>query len=307
MKLMRRMVGVALALVLVITATSAFIRLSQSGLSCGDWPACYNAQATAPMGALADDFPVFIARAVHRIAASVAGILFIVIAALGWDHWRRDSRRAAAVALVVLAGLLAWLGRYTPSTLPAVMLGNLLGGMALLGLLAWLLRPDRLGEALPGDSRLWIVVGLALVALQIAFGGLIGARHAALDCTGLPGCGGGFWPQGAGWRAFDPFLSNDSLADAPLQVLHLAHRFGALLLAALLAWIGWRHARLRGGQQSLGVALLGLVTLQIALGAALPITGFPIALAISHNALASLVLIVLVSMLGRTGRPEHRA
>jgi len=307
MKSMHRMVGVALALVLVITATSAFIRLSQSGLSCGDWPACYDTQAAAPTGAIADDFPVLIARAAHRIAASVAGILFIVIAVLGWDRWRGDSRRVAAVALVALAGLLAWLGRYTPSTLPAVMLGNLLGGMALLGLLAWLWRPDWLGEALPGDSRLWIVAGLALVALQIAFGGLIGARHAALDCTGLPGCGGGFWPRSADWRAFDPFLPNRSLADAPLQVLHLAHRFGALVLAALLAWIGWRHARLRGVHQSLGVALLGLVALQIALGAALPITGFPIALAISHNALASLVLIVLVGMLGRTGRRESRA
>jgi heme a synthase len=306
MKSVHRMVSVALALALVIAATSAFIRLSQSGLSCGDWPACYGARAAAPAGALADDFPVFVARAAHRIAASVAGVLFVFIAALGWEHWRGDSRRAAAVALVAIAGLLAWLGKYTPSTLPAVTLANLLGGMALLGLLAWLWRPDGPGEARPG-SRLWIGVGLALVTLQIALGGLIGARHAALECAGLPGCGGDFWPRGADWRAFDPFLPNDRLAGTPLQVLHLLHRFGALLLAALLAWIGWRHARLRGTQQSLGIALLGLLTLQIALGAALPITGFPIVLAVFHNALASLVLIVLASMLGRLGPPERRA
>jgi len=306
MKLMRRMVSVALALVLVITATSAFIRLSQSGLSCGNWPACYGAQAAGPTGALAVEFPVRIARTAHRIAASIAGVLFVVIAALGWDHWRGDSRRAATVALVVIAGLLAWLGRYTPSTLPAVTLANLLGGMALLGLLAWLWRPDAPGESGLGDSRLCIVVGLALVALQIAFGGLIGARHAALACTSLPGCGGAFWPQGTDWRAFDPFLPNQGLSEASRQTLHLAHRFGALLLAALLAWIGWRHARLRGMQRSLGTALLGLVALQIALGAALPITGFPIALAVFHNALASLVLIVLVSMLGGSDPQEKQ-
>ncbi len=304
MNLIRRLASIALALVLIITATSAFIRLSQSGLSCRDWPACYGAQVEVPAAVPSEDSPVFIARAAHRIAASVAGILFLIIAALGWHRWRGDSRRAAAVALVLLAGLLAWLGKYTPSTLPAVMLGNLLGGMALLGLLAWLWQPDGRGEAPPARLRLWICVALALVALQIALGGLIGARHAALACTGLPGCGGGFWPPGADWRAFDPFLPNDGLADASRQALHLAHRFGALLLAALLAWIGWRHARLRGAR--LGIALLALVALQIALGAAMLITGFPIALAVLHNALASLMLIVLASMLGRLGPQEKR-
>jgi cytochrome c oxidase assembly protein subunit 15 len=305
MTFLQRMVSVALALVLLITATSAFIRLSQSGLSCGDWPACYGAKPATRADALADDFPVLVARAVHRIAASAAGILFVVIAALGWDQWRGDSRRAAAVALVVLAGLLAWLGKYTPSALPAVTLANLLGGMALLGLLAWLWRPDGPGNARPVHSHLWVVVGLALVALQITFGGLIGARHAALDCTGLPGCDGHWWPQTADWRAFDPFLPNDGLPDASLQVLHLGHRFGALLLAALLAWIGWRHARLRSVQRFLGIALLGLVALQVALGVTLPITGFPIVLAVLHNALASLVLIVLVSILGWSGSQEN--
>jgi len=307
MKSMRRIEGVALALVLVITSTSAFIRLSQSGLSCRDWPACYGARIEVPAVAPSADSTVSIARAAHRIAASVAGILFLVIAALGWRRWRGDSRRAAVIALVVLAGLLAWLGIYTPSTLPAVMLGNLLGGMALLGLLAWLWRPEAPGEALPARLRFWISVALALVALQIAFGGLIGARHAALACTGFPGCGGGLWPQGADWRAFDPFLPNDGLTDASRQALHLAHRSGALLLAALLAWIGWRHARLRGTPRALGIALLALIAIQIVLGAAMLLAGFPIALAVLHNALAALVLIVLASMLARPGPQEQRA
>jgi len=302
---MRRLVSIALALVLVITLSSAFIRLSQSGLSCPEWPACYGAQVEIPAAAPFEGWPVFIARVVHRIAASLAGILFLVIAALGWHRWRGDSRRAAAVMLVVLAGLLAWLGTYTPSALPAVMLGNLLGGMTLLGLLAWLWQPDSRGEAPPARPRLWILVAMALVALQIAFGGLIGARHAALACAGFPGCGGGIWPQGADWRALDPFLANDGLGDASRQALHLAHRLGALLLAALLAWIGWRHARLRGAR--LGIALLALVAIQIALGATMLITGFPIVLAVFHNALASLVLIVLVSMLALPGPQQKRS
>jgi cytochrome c oxidase assembly protein subunit 15 len=89
--------------------------------------------------------------------------------------------------------------------------------------------------------------------------------------------------------------------------LHLAHRAGALLLAALLAWIGWRHARLRGAPRALGIALLALIAFQIALGAGMLLAGLPIALAVLHNALASLVLIVLAGMLGRPGPQEQQA
>ena len=301
---MRRLVSIALALVLVLTATSAFIRLSQSGLSCPDWPACYGAP---PATAFSEAWPVFFARVLHRIAASAAGIVLLVIAALGWQQWRNDSRRAVAVALVALAGLLAWLGIHTPSPLPAVTLGNLLGGMALLCLLAWLRQSDVLGETPQARPRFWIWVALALVALQIALGGLIGARQAALACPGLPGCGGGLWPRGTDWRAFDPFLANGGLGEASLQALHLAHRLGALLLAVLLAWIGWREVQVRGVQpRRQGIALLALVAAQIVLGAATLLAGFPVALAVAHNAVASLLLIVLAGMLSRLHPEEKR-
>jgi heme a synthase len=171
MNLIRRLVSIALALVLVVTLSSAFIRLSQSGPPCPEWPACYGAQAGTAAAALPEEPPVFFARVLHRIAASVAGILFLAIAVLGWHRWRNDSRRTVAVALVVLAGLLAWLGKYTPSTLPAVMLGNLLGGMALLGLLAWLRECTARGERPRAQRRVWIA--LALAALQIALGVLM--------------------------------------------------------------------------------------------------------------------------------------
>ncbi len=165
---MRRLVSIALALVLVITLSSAFIRLSQSGLSCPEWSACYSAQAGTSAAALSEASPVFFARVMHRIAASVAGVLLLVIAVLGWRRWRGDSRRAVAIVLVVLAGLLAWLGKYTPSTLPAVMLGNLLGGMALLGMLTWLWQSDARGETPQTPPRVWVV--LVLAALQIVLG-----------------------------------------------------------------------------------------------------------------------------------------
>lgn len=300
MKPLRHVVVAALLLMLVITTTSAFIRFSQSGLSCADWPACYGRPAAESGAVAAEDSSVFVARAVHRIAASAAGILLLAVVVLGWNRRLRTSRRAAGIALLALAGFLAWLGNYTPSALPAVTLGNLLAGMAMVALLAWLAQAEASSTASP-RLRLWTGIALAAAMLQIALGGLIGARAAALACPGLPGCGGALWPAGAGWEAFDPFRAADP-GEASRQALHLAHRVGALLTGALLLWVGGCHARLHGAQKALGWTLIALVALQLALGAALPISGFPLALAVAHNAVAALVLVTVASMRVRLRR-----
>ncbi|MGA8053168.1 MAG: COX15/CtaA family protein, partial [Burkholderiales bacterium] len=193
---MRILAGLALALLLVITTTSAYLRLAQTGLSCPGAPDCY---ARSETRAAADDDPnLTTARALHRIAASAAGAVILAILFVGWSA-ARPNERAAAIALAVLAAMLAWLGRYTPSGLPAVTLGNLLGGMAMLALAGWLALA--LGRAPRIDAaravRPWAFGALALVALQIAAGGLIAARHAAFACTSFPDCGGTLWPPGA--------------------------------------------------------------------------------------------------------------
>lgn len=164
---MRILAGLALALLLVITTTSAYLRLAQTGLSCPGAPDCY---ARSETRAAADDDPsLTTARALHRIAASAAGA--VILAILGWTA-ARPNERAAAIALAVLAAMLAWLGRYTPSGLPAVTLGNLLGGMAMLALAGWLVLA--LGRAPRIDAaravRPWVFGALALVALQLGQG-----------------------------------------------------------------------------------------------------------------------------------------
>jgi len=292
-----RLVAAALLLAFAIIVSSAFIRLSQYGLSCADWPACYG---RLPPGA--EDSAVFAARVIHRITASAAGILFIVIVAFGWSRWRKPSQRAVGVALLALAGFLAWLGRYTPSPLPAVMLANLLGGVALAALLAWLFLADAEGTASP-RLRVWTWTALALVTLQIALGGLIGARLAALDCPGLPACAGSFGPESIDWRVFDPF-DESAFGAASRRALHLAHRFGALATVAALAVVGWRHARLRGVLAGFGWTLLALTAAQLVLGAAMLLADLPLPLALAHNAVAALTLALLAGMLSYSPRRE---
>ncbi len=305
---MRALVLAALLLVLVITTTSAYIRLSQAGFGCADWPACYGHGATIPAAGqlIPEASALFWARVLHRLAASSAGILLLLIVFLGWKALQDAAGRLAALAAVALAGFLAALGMVTPSNLPAVTLGNLLGGMCLAVLLWWLYR--RGGGAGTGAGRTLLWIALAALASQIALGGLIGARHAALACTSLPGCDGSWWPGSADWRLFNPFFRTPTPADATpaLAPLAMAHRYGALLLAAILLPPGIAAARRGSGAAARAWLLLAALGLQLLLGAAMVLADFPLSLAVLHNLGAVLLLGATVSLLGHNPGGKER-
>ena len=287
---MRGLVLAALLVVLVITTTSAYIRLSQAGFGCADWPACYGRSVPTPAAGqlIPEASTLFWARALHRLAASSAGILLLLIVFLGWRALQDTAARLAAVATVALAGLLAGLGMVTPSKLPAVTLGNLLGGMTMLGLLWWL---HQRGPG-TGAGRTLRRLALAALALQIALGGMIGARHAVLSCVTLPACAGGWWPDSIDWRLFNPFfaLSESDMGSAAREALIMSHRYGAMLVAAILCALGIKAVRRGARVAARGWLLLGLLGLQLLLGAGMVLANFPLPLALLHNLCATLLL-----------------
>jgi heme a synthase len=305
MKLTARMLTLSVALVLVITTASAILRLSQYGLGCADWPACYG---TNPVGGtlLQSNSALYWVRALHRVCATVAGLLFVAVALTWWGGWTSTRDRLLSFAPVVLAAFLAWLGRYTPSDLPAVTLGNLLGGMATLAVLWWLRasirsEPDPSRAAAP--LALAAAIGLGLLFVQMALGALTSARLAAVACTAFPHCGQSVesW-AGAVYNPFVAFAA-DPLHDSALRGLHMVHRLAGAALAVYLAWLGLRAVR--GGRGSAGAWLLGLAPAQIALGAAMVLASLPLALAVAHNVVAALLVLTLVGLLAR-GTKERR-
>jgi hypothetical protein len=146
---------VALALMFVVVAASATIRFSL---------------AADPAAALP------IARGVHRAAATLTAVAVLVLAILAL---RRPALRAplglpAAAALVLTLALSA-LGVATGTTpAPLAKFGNLFGGLALLGLLAWLAgrASDSTSPALPNPQKLTRLARIALVlgVIQAALG-----------------------------------------------------------------------------------------------------------------------------------------
>jgi hypothetical protein len=135
---LRKLTAASLALVLVVVLASAAIRLFNQDL-----------------GAL---LPAV--RAVHRVSASAAALLIL---AVGWLAWRGGRRPLAAAVVLLMIGL-SILGAATGTTPPpAAQAGNLLGGLALAALLAWLLNTKE------GISRNGLML-IGLVCIQALLG-----------------------------------------------------------------------------------------------------------------------------------------
>ena len=199
-----------------------------------------------------------------------------------------------ALALLALALFLAVLGRWTAqSRLPAVTLGNLLGGFAMFALsVRMALLAAAPHSARPGAAPLapWAWLAGLLLLAQVALGGLVSAGHAGLSCPTWGDCN----LAAGSWQALNPWLEppTGALPTRPEGAwVHLLHRAGGLLLTAALWLLAWRSWRLGLGAVALGLAVIPAAL--AALGLAAVAWNLPIALVLAHNAGAALLLALL--------------
>jgi len=171
---MRRLASISLLFVVALVSVSAYLRLQNSGIGCPDWPACYGLigapAAEAPtLGttyerlALEAQEPMSWATPVHRLVASVLGLLILGMALLSL---RQKRDRFLVFTLLALTVFLAWLGIYSGGLhSPAVVMGNLGGGFTMLGLLGWMVfRDARPRSNAPVRVRRWAIAGVPDIA-----------------------------------------------------------------------------------------------------------------------------------------------
>jgi len=195
---MRRLAWFAAAFALLVIVFGAFVRLSNAGLSCPDWPTCYGKLAwptqthdVATANAAFPDRPVETDKAwreqVHRM---LVGGLSVLTFGLGiWAFARRrDLGRLAIVAWVACVVIVfqALLGMWTVTLklLPLVVTSHLIGGLTLFALLiytAMRLTILPIGKVENSTLRKMTISGIALLTVQIALGGWTSANYAALS------------------------------------------------------------------------------------------------------------------------------
>lgn len=315
--LLKRMATLCTLLILAIAGISAYIRLSGAGLGCPDWPQCYGSnlrQAQQGIDTKAGASPATVGvRMVHRVVA-VAALLLIIVMAMACFSSKLRREAWMALALLALALLLAVLGRWSGSArLPAVAIGNLLGGFTMLAL-SWRLRQALAarigGEDTAGASsqdappiRMRGLAWLALIVLtcQIALGGLVSAGFAGLSCAGLPSCGGNASSARISLEALDPWREPvfaevaTPPANPPGVPAHMAHRYGAI--AVLLTLLPLGLAARRAGRRQAALMLLTLLVIGIWLGLLLVALSLPLGAALAHNLGAALLLVAVASVI----------
>lgn len=316
----RRLTAAALALALVVVSLGAWVRLSDAGLGCPDWPGCYGhlvgvpdqAHEIAAAQAAFPGKPVEAPKAwkemIHRYAA---GALGLVIAALAVMAWRQRAHRGPWLELGLLAvvSAQALLGMLTVTRLlkPLIVTSHLLGGMTTLALLVLLWRRQRPAGPAPAVSaplRLLAGTALATVVVQIALGGWVSSNYAAAICADFPTCQGSWWPTMDVHHAFTldrelgATASGALLPAAALTAIHWAHR---LFACVVLVVVGSFGIQLLGQRRLSGHGLVVLAALagQISLGIANVLLQLPLPLAVAHNTEAALLLCAVLAACAR--------
>ena len=317
MRVFNKLVLFATLITVCVVVLGAYVRLSDAGLGCPDWPGCYgtltvpqsesaiaHAQATYP------ESPVEHGKAwkemIHRYLAGALGLLVLAIFVQGWR--KRSQIKVAKWLPAVLLALITFqaaLGMWTVTLLlrPIIVSAHLIGGMSTLAILTWITHRHLSAIAstiqLSQTTRFWIRGAIIVLFVQIFLGGWTSTNYAALACTDFPTCHGMWIPEMDFSNAFNWFrelgVGNDGkpLPLAAYTAIQWTHRIGALITFIYLGWLGLSLLR-QSQLKKIAHIMLGLLVIQIVLGIANLVLHLPLALAVGHNMGAALLLISVV-------------
>jgi len=314
-------------LAFAVIVFGAYVRLSDAGLGCPDWPGCYG-HLTVPEHApdihLDDpswsDRPLESGKAwremVHRYLASTLGLGIVVLAVLTFRGRGLEPTTPVTYLLVPMVVFQGLLGMWTVTLLlkPLVVSAHLLGGLATLGLLWWQLLV-REGvtpvQALPRDLPFLALLALAALVGQIFLGGWTSANYAALACTDFPTCQGAWWPTVdfeeafVLWRGLGINYEFGVLETPARTAIHVTHRLGAVVAAILVTWAACRALAVPAAAiRRTAWCIIGVLALQLALGITNVVAGLPLPNAVAHNGGAALLLLTVITLVRLTRAPR---
>lgn len=320
-RLLYRVACFAAVLALCVVILGAFTRLKDAGLGCPDWPGCYG-HLVVPQGQQAQiagaaygqvvEAPKAWAEMVHRYIAGTLGvlILFIMIRAIA-TRQKFGTPIGLPIFIVLLVIFQAALGRWTVTLklLPPIVMMHLLGGMTLVTLLSLLaMRLGRFfGSVKLADCqrfRWFAAIGLVLLVIQIILGGWTSTNYAALVCQDFPYCGGQLIPALDFSHAFTIMdkigvnYQGGVLDQATRITIQFTHRVGALVvfsywLIMCLLMLGLSQSKIL---LRFAAIIIVLLLVQVSLGIMNVVLQLPLHVAVSHNAVATLLLVTIVAL-----------
>jgi protoheme IX farnesyltransferase len=287
----RALVYSSLVATFLVVVWGGVVRVTGSGLGCPDWPLCHGEFLPSLDPATRIEWT-------HRFLAILAGVTAAAMVLWTLVAYRADRRvLTLAIVVAVLYPLQAVLGAITvllelPHEWVTLHLANAQLLLAALTILAVVVRWPFIGRA-PTAGWTWLALAAAFGTFVLMLSGAyVRGANATTACLSWPLCGTGdyFPPSG------DPAIA-------------MAHRVvaagvGVVILAACIE--AWRHRRETPGLGTLAVATAAIFIMQVAIGAANPLTQFsPWALG-AHPAAASLLWCSVVALAAVAWRPAAR-
>lgn len=302
----RRLALIGAVLAATVVVLGAWVRLTDAGLGCPDWPGCYGhlyPQTVHEAGKAWHEM-------IHRYVAGTLGLIIVSLLVWAVAGFKDRGQPLVPVALLFLIVCLQGaLGALTVTLLlkPLIVTAHLFGGLSTLGLLWWLsLTAER--RTLSGQAeplRAFALGAFALLGVQIFLGGWTSTNYAAVACPDFPTCQRSWWPPMdfrdafVLWRGLGIDYEGGVLGNAARVAIHFTHRLGAAVTGATLLGLGLLTVA-RADSRRLrraGWFLIGAVVLQISIGIATVLNGVPLALATLHNAGAALLVVVMIWLL----------
>ncbi len=323
LSMFRRLARLGAVLATIVVVVGAWVRLTQAGLGCPDWPGCYG-QITpaAALDHVADVAVAFPNRTfeyqkalhemVHRYIATGLGVVIIALAWFSvWNRRQPTQPRYLPWIILLLVCAQGALGAFTVTLLlqPIIVTLHLIGGLTTLVLLYWLSLASEPRADLTQRStvRYVVVAAIALLIVQVVLGGWTSTNYAALACPDFPTCQGSFTPPTDFANGFSLHHTTGidyegGVLTVPARTaIHYTHRLVAVVVAAffaLLALMVWRsNSTQRVKRAALAMAMA--VVLQWLIGVNFIWRGFPLLLGTAHNAGAVLLLLCTVTLLRR--------
>lgn len=291
MTALRRLAWVTLVLAFGQIVFGAIVRITGSGMGCGDhWPQCAG-YWIPPL-----ERPDLIIEVTHRYIAATLTLAIVALLLLAFV--RRPAPGVSgpggvlratflAATLVVVAALFGAATVKLELTNTALIVTHLSIAMALLAVLVVVIQrsseQNRVSTAAPTVSLRTLRAaysGSALVFLALVLGALTAhVPGANTACGGFPLCNGSFFPS------------------IPAQHVQYTHRIIALLLLLHTGGLAFQVQR-RGETRVLALARLtfGAVVLQVLIAAFLVELNLPLVLRSLHEAVGTVIWLFVVSL-----------
>ncbi|MFM2344585.1 MAG: hypothetical protein RLZZ210_1196 [Pseudomonadota bacterium] len=312
----------------------AFTRLTDSGLGCPDWPGCFAksnpfsadyhidiAEKLSPNGAVTS-MKAWI-EMIHRYIAAMVGFLIIILNILVFKYRKqlviKPYHTLIILGLILLQGAFgAW--TVTLKLQPIIVSTHLV--LAIIFILSifslyCIQKNNYMTNTNISNSdnfssidtyRNLIILGIALVALQICLGAWVSSNYAMLGCTEFPTCISGkyipqvskiHWEQAFHmWRELGLTHHGDILSFNSLTVIHFVHRCMALIVFISLCliyakiyfnFIKFSDAKSQKICKLIKVSFI-ILLLQITTGISTVLLSIPIATGLVHSAGATLLI-----------------